>query len=1003
MTFPPAQSVKAILGPTNTGKTYFAIERMLAHPTGMIGLPLRLLAREVYQRCVERVGEGAVALVTGEERIVPAKPRFWVCTVEAMPMDIRVDCVAIDEIQTAIDFDRGHVFTDRTLHARGTQETLLLGAATMAPVIKRLLPHADIVDRPRFSQLTYAGSKKISRQPARSAIVAFSARQVYAIAELIRRERGGAAVVMGALSPRTRNAQVELYQNGDVDFLVATDAIGMGLNLDIHHVAFADDTKFDGHTSRPLTPAEIGQIAGRAGRHARNGTFGVTGGTEGFDEEMVVALETHDFDPVKVLQWRNNQLDFSSIAALQNSLDVAPEHRSLTRVPVAKDQHALEFVSRNEAGQLARGLDGARLLWECCQIPDYQGISPANHGEIVTRVYSDLVKRGKVNADWIAEQVRFCDNMSGDIDTLSNRIKQIRTWTFVANRKNWLADPSHWREKTRDIEDRLSDALHERLTQRFVDRRTSVLLRHLKDKRMASPEINERGEVRLEGHLIGTLEGFRFTLARTDGDADTKGLRAAADQVVAPEIHNRADRLAGAPNEEFVLATDGRLRWKGDIVAELIEGDALYRPRILMLADETLTGPDLERVQDRLGLWLRHHINTILEPVMALEAPADLEGAARGIAFQLFEHLGLIPRSQVADEVKNLDQDVRGKMRKLGIKFGAYHIYLPLSLKPAPRELALILFALKNGGIRQAGVTDIPHIVLSGRTSFVVDPEVDTRLYEIAGFKVAGKRAVRVDILERLADIIRPLIALDPTRHQGELPAGAAEGNGFRVTVEMTSLLGCSGEDFASILNSLGYRVKRTPKVAAPAVAAEATAEAPALEEVLAENPATVDAAAEAPVEAVTADAAPAVDTDVPPTTVVEAAPETAETAPAAPAEPEFDEVWSPSGKRPDNKRHEHRRRPEGETQQVRQRPERNHRPPAPRRPEGEVQDLSKARHLQPKPKFEGKGRNDNRRPADQQGERAKFERPREEKREKAFDPDSPFAKLAALRDRKAE
>ena len=995
MTFAPPQSVKAILGPTNTGKTYFAIERMLAHPTGMIGLPLRLLAREVYHRCVERVGEGAVALVTGEERIVPPKPRFWVCTVEAMPMDIRVDCVAIDEIQVAVDFDRGHVFTDRILNARGSMETLLLGSATMAPIIRKLLPHADIIDRPRFSQLSYAGSKKISRQPARSAIVAFSARQVYAIAELIRRERGGAAVVMGALSPRTRNAQVELYQNGDVDFLVATDAIGMGLNLDIHHVAFADDSKFDGKITRDLTPAEIGQIAGRAGRHARNGTFGVTGGTEAFDEELVVQLETHDFDPVKVLQWRNSQLDFSSIAALQNSLDAVPEHRSLTRVPMAKDQQALEFVSRNEAGQLARGLDGARLLWDCCQIPDYQGISPANHGEIVTRIYSDLVKRGKVNADWIAEQVRFCDNVSGDIDTLSNRIKQVRTWTFVANRKNWLADPSHWREKTRDIEDRLSDALHERLTQRFVDRRTSVLLRHLKDKRMASPEINERGEVRLEGHLIGTLEGFRFTLARNDGDADIKGLRAAADQVVAPEIHNRADRLAGAPNEEFVLATDGRLRWKGDIVAELIEGDALYRPRILMLADETLTGTDLERVQERLSLWLRHHINTVLESVMSLEAPADLEGTARGIAYQLFEHLGLIPRSQVADDVKNLDQDVRGKMRKLGIKFGAYHIYLPLSLKPAPRELALILFALKHGGVRQPGVTDIPHIVLSGRTSFVVDPEVDTRLYEIAGFKVAGRRAVRVDILERLADIIRPLIALDASRpYAGELPAGAAEGNGFRVTVEMTSLLGCSGEDFASILNSLGYRVKRIPKVPAPAAAAEATAEAPALEEVLSENPVSTDAVAEAPVEAVPADVAPALDADIPATTVVEAAAESADAAPVVSSEPEFDEIWSPAGKRPDNKRHENRRRPEGEVQH--KRPERQ-RTPGPRRPEGEVQDLSKARHLQPKP--EGRPRNDNRRPDDQKGERAKFQQPaREDKREKAFDPDSPFAKLMALK-----
>ncbi|WP_338721114.1 helicase-related protein [Devosia sp. XK-2] len=982
MSFSPSHSVKAILGPTNTGKTYYAIERMLAHPSGMIGLPLRLLAREVYQRIVERVGEQAVALVTGEERIVPAKPRYWVATVEAMPMDIHVDCVAVDEIQTAIDFDRGHVFTDRILKARGLQETLLLGSATMAGVVRKLIPHAEIIDRPRFSQLTYAGSKKLSRQPARSAIVAFSARQVYAIAELIRRERGGAAVVMGALSPRTRNAQVELYQNGDVDFLVATDAIGMGLNLDIHHVAFADDTKFDGHQSRPLTPSELGQIAGRAGRHRHNGTFGVTGGTEGFDEELVVQLETHDFQPIKQVQWRNSNLNFGSIEGLRNSLELMPQDKTLTRVPIATDQHALEFLARNEAGALARGHDAVKLLWECCQIPDYQGISPAAHGEIVTRIYSDLRRIGTVRADWIAEQVRFCDNAEGDIDTLSNRIKQVRTWTFVANRKNWLEDPIYWREKTRDIEDRLSDALHERLTQRFVDRRTSVLLRHLKDKRMVSPEINSQGEVRLEGHLIGTLEGFRFTLARNDGDTDAKGLRGAADSVVAPEIHHRAERLAGSPNEEFVLATDGRLRWRGEIVAELAEGDSLYRPRIIMLADETLTGPDLEKVQDRLSLWLRHHINTVLEQVMALEAPADLEGTARGLAYQLFEHIGLLPRAAVADEVKGLDQDVRGKLRKLGIKFGAYHIYLPLSLKPAPRELALILFALKNGGVRQPGVTDIPHIVLSGRTSFLVDPEVDPRLYEIAGFKVAGKRAVRVDILERLADIIRPLVALDAGRpYQGELPAGAAEGNGFRVTVEMTSLLGCSGEDFSSILTSLGYRVRRTPKVVeapAPVSPAEASEESEALDQVLEAAPASVE-----PVDEAAAATATLEETGPAEGVVPDAAP--ADAAPAEPAEPEFDEVWFPGGRRQnDNRRHEGRQRREGEDGQ-----RQNNRPrhgKGPRRPDGEDRGHAGKPH-------NGKGRPDK----PDRGER-KDRRPPREDRKPVFDPDSPFAALAALR-----
>lgn len=985
MSFFPSHSVKAILGPTNTGKTYYAIERMLAHPTGMIGLPLRLLAREVYTRVVERVGEQAVALVTGEERIVPAKPRYWVATVEAMPMDIHVDCVAVDEIQTAIDFDRGHVFTDRILKARGLQETLLLGSATMAGVVRKLVPQAEIIDRPRFSQLTYSGSKKLSRQPARSAIVAFSARQVYAIAELIRRERGGAAVVMGALSPRTRNAQVELYQNGDVDFLVATDAIGMGLNLDIHHVAFADDSKFDGHQSRPLTPSELGQIAGRAGRHRHNGTFGVTGGTEGFDEELVVALETHDFEPVKVVQWRNSNLNFGSIEGLRHSLEMAPQDRTLTRVPIATDQQALEFLARNEAGGLARGHDAVKLLWECCQIPDYQGISPAAHGEIVTRIYSDLRRIGAVKADWIAEQVRFCDNAEGDIDTLSNRIKQIRTWTFVANRKNWLEDPTYWREKTRDIEDRLSDALHERLTQRFVDRRTSVLLRHLKDKRMVSPEITERGEVRLEGHLIGTLEGFRFTLARNDGEMDAKGLRGAADSVVAPEIHNRAERLAGSPNEEFVLTTDGRMRWRGEVVAELAGGDSLYRPRIIMLADETLTGPDLEKVQDRLSLWLRHHINTVLEQVMALEAPADLEGTARGLAYQLFEHIGLLPRNAVADEVKGLDQDVRGKLRKLGIKFGAYHIYLPLSLKPAPRELALILYALKHGGVRQPGVTDIPHIVLSGRTSFVVDPEVDTRLYEIAGFKVAGSRAVRVDILERLADIIRPLIALDASRpYQGDLPAGAAEGNGFRVTVEMTSLLGCSGDDFASILSSLGYRVRRTPKAPAPVVPAEASEETEALEQSLEAASASVEPVDEAAAASETVGEASVADGVVP-----DAAP--AEAAPAEPAEPEFDEIWFPGGRRHNDNNHRGRQpRRDGDAAEGQQQGRRNDRPrhngKGPRRGDGE----ERAHGGKP---GHGKGRPDK---ADR-GERHDRRPPREE-RKPVFDPDSPFAALAALR-----
>jgi ATP-dependent RNA helicase SUPV3L1/SUV3 len=763
-----------------------------------------------------------------------------------------------------------------------------------------------------------------------------------------------------------------------------------------------------------------------------NGTFGVTGNAAPFEEDLVVALESHDFEPVRQVQWRNSELDFASLDALRASLEVSPQNRALTRVPIATDQQALEFLSRNEAGELAIGRANVELMWQCCALPDYRDISPAQHGEIITRIYTDLRRHGAIATDWIAEQVRFCDNVAGDIDTLSNRIRQIRTWTYVANRKNWLEDPAHWREKTRDIEDRLSDALHERLTQRFVDRRTSVLMRHLRDRSMATPEINDRGEISLEGHLIGSIQGFRFTLARSDGETDAKSLASAAAQVVAPEIAKRADRLAGAPNEEFVLSTDGQLRWRGEVVASLAEGDSLFAPRLIVLADESLTGPDLERVQDRVNLWLRHHINTVLEPVLQLEAPTDLEGSARGLAYRLYENLGLMPRQAVSEEVKGLDQDVRAKLRKLGVKFGAYHIYVPLALKPAPRELALILYGLKHGGVRQPGVSELPHTVLSGRTSFQIDPEVATKLYEIAGFKVAGKRAVRVDILERLADIIRPLIALDARTHSGELPAGAAEANGFRVTVEMTSLLGTAGEDFASILTSLGYRVRRTPKVVAPVDVAAADAADAATNEAAMD---AVEGVVPQPSAAETANAATneaakdAVESEAPtdPVVVAEEAavaeaaedlgaslphPETIP-EPAKPTEPEFDEVWFPGGRRPDNPRHEKRQRyqrpptggapPGVEGAPTEGQPERKHfrrpdRDKANGAPGGKPQrrfDGNGDERPGGKPKFNGK-RNDKPR------ENWKEHQPRE-KRNVPLDPDSPWAALAALRNPKQE
>jgi ATP-dependent RNA helicase SUPV3L1/SUV3 len=539
--------VTAVLGPTNTGKTHLAIERMLAHSSGMIGLPLRLLAREVYAKVAERIGEASVALITGEEKIKPPNPRFWISTLEAMPRELDPAFLAIDEVQLAQDFERGHVFTDRMLHRRGREETLLLGAATMRPMVEKLLPGAHVVTRPRLSMLTHAGDRKLTRLPRRSAIVAFSADEVYAIGELIRRQRGGVAVVLGALSPRTRNAQVALYQSGDVDYLVATDAIGMGLNLDVDHVAFASDRKFDGYQYRKLSAAELAQIAGRAGRASRDGTFGTTGRCQPFDDELVEKLESHSFEPVKILQWRNSDLDFSSIGALQASLAVVPEEPGLTRAPIAEDILVLEHAARDDVIRgLARSRDAVERLWEACQVPDYRKIAPANHAELVTTLYGFLMREGKIPTDWFARQVEQADRIEGDIDTLSTRIAHVRTWTFVANRPDWLADPDHWQGVTRAVEDKLSDALHERLTARFVDRRTSVLMRRLRENTTLESEISKTGEVTVEGHVVGRLEGFRFAADSSTGTAEGKAFARQQPKPCRRDRNARAEIVAGA-------------------------------------------------------------------------------------------------------------------------------------------------------------------------------------------------------------------------------------------------------------------------------------------------------------------------------------------------------------------------------------------------------------------------------------------------------------------------
>src|SRR6187399_845507 len=534
--------VTAVLGPTNTGKTHLAIERMLAHSSGIIGLPLRLLAREVYNKVAERAGKDAVALITGEEKIKPPNPRYWVSTVEAMPRDIDVAFMAIDEVQLGADFERGHVFTDRMLNARAREETLVLGAATVRPMVEKLLPGAHVISRPRLSTLTYAGEKKLTRLPSRSAIVAFSAEEVYAIAELIRRQRGGAAVVLGALSPRTRNAQVALYQSGDVDYLVATDAIGMGLNLDVDHVAFASDRKFDGYQFRKLNPVEFAQIAGRAGRHTRDGTFGTTGRCDPFEPELVQALESHTFEPIRLLQWRNTDLDFASIGALQASLAETPKEQGLTRAPIGEDILVLEHAARDEdVRALAANRAAIARLWDACQVPDYRKIAPATHAELAVTLYGFLMREGNIPTDWFARQVALADRTDGDIDTLSNRIAHVRTWTFVANRPDWLGDPDHWQGVTRAVEDKLSDALHERLAERFVDRRTSVLMRRLRENTMLETEITKTGDVIVEGQHVGVLQGFQFAPDPAAGEGESgKALRAAAAKALGGEIEARS-------------------------------------------------------------------------------------------------------------------------------------------------------------------------------------------------------------------------------------------------------------------------------------------------------------------------------------------------------------------------------------------------------------------------------------------------------------------------------
>ncbi len=936
-----ASRITAVLGPTNTGKTHYAIERMLAHRTGVIGLPLRLLAREVYDRIVKARGPSVVALVTGEERIVPERAAYWVCTTEAMP-EIGADFVAIDEVQLCADPDRGHVFTDRLLHMRGLHETLFLGSETMKGAIAALVPGVQFTRRERFSELRWAGSKKISRMGARAAIVGYSVENVYAIAELLRRQKGGAAVVMGALSPRTRNAQVEMYQNGDVDYLVATDAIGMGLNLDIEHVAFSSTVKYDGWRMRALFPHEIGQIAGRAGRHTMDGTFGVTGEARAFAQEVIEAVEGHRFAPIQRLQWRNPRLEFGTIARLVQALEESPRDEWLTRGREADDLRALKTLADfpEIRDRVTRPAD-VRLLWDVCRIPDFRSISQMEHATLLARIFGFLQSGKGIASDWLAGQIARIDRPVGDIDTLSKRLAFIRTWTYVAQRKGWVDDETHWRAETRAVEDRLSDALHGALTQRFVDRRTSVLLRRLKQKETLVAEVNDKGEVTVEGEFAGRLDGFRFQQDQTSSPDEAKMLARAAYEALKPEFHLRADRFYNAPDTEMDFTEQGGLMWGTTAVGKLVKGSEPLKPSVEAFVDEEAGADVAEKVKRRLQHFIDRKVAALFEPMLAMSRDEALTGLARGFAFRLVEGMGIIPRESVAAEVKELDQDARGALRKHGVRFGQYTIFMPALLKPAPTRLRLVLASLWEGLAEfpespPPGLVTIPHI-----------PEVGAQAYSLSGYRPAGARAIRIDMLERLADILRT----------------QDSRAGFEANPDMLSITGMTLEQFADLMEGLGYKAEKGERAKTRPVAEPKAPEAGAEG---AENPIPEESSPVAEAEAVAEAAEPELETF-------------------------FTFTWAPRPRHVRPERGERGPRREGGG-------ERGERGP---KPEGRGERGDRGDRKGGGEKFGGKPKGKGKPKFDDAKKGARHFEAHPPKKEKPIDPDSPFAVLAALKGKK--
>ena len=778
-----SQKIIALLGPTNTGKTHVAIQKMLEHDTGIFGLPLRLLAREVYEKCIEKVGIEKVALITGEEKIIPGTAQYFICTVESMPKDKEVDFVAIDEIQMCADRERGHIFTQRMLEARGTKVTMFLGSQVMASIINDLINEVEFEKKERYSSLSYSGIKKISRLDRKVAIIAFSIEEVYAIAELVRRQKGGAAVIMGSLSPKTRNSQVGLYQSGDVDYLIATDAIGMGLNMDINEIYFSNLKKFDGKKTRRLNLIEMSQIAGRAGRYKNDGGFGTTGDCETLNSDEIEKIEKHQLPDTKMIYWRNSKLDFVSPEKLIESLEQKPNQKNLLRTNDSLDESVLRFFLKKGANNIIyhKNLD---LLWECCQIPDFEKKAYGQHINVIDKVFQFLTTRKRrIPSSFMKDQLKGLEKDHGNVDLLSHRLSNVRTWSYVANKKNWVENSDYWVQLTKNIEDKLSDKLHDELTKSFIDKKISILSRSLKQDLVLNTKINEENKIHIDGQLIGELKGLKFLIEVTSKtlDTDIKSIKKAARKGVEEELIKRVDNIV--LNGEIEISNENKIIWKDNPIAWLKKGNSYLNPEIDIIADDALSLDSKNKLILYLNKWLNDHIDKVLGDLIKLTKHKIENKYLRGLVFQLYENNGVVKRNNVEQIVKAIPTEERRKLWDMGIKIGRYHIYLPKMLKPKAVEFRVRLWKIFNN------FSDKNEIPQSG-LNFLINKDYDNKFLLLCGFEKFKEFFIRIDILEKLFIKI-----IDSTKDRK-----------FKINSEMMNLLGCSKENFYKLMNYMNYK-----------------------------------------------------------------------------------------------------------------------------------------------------------------------------------------------------